>query len=78
MMEGISMVNYETVNNSISHLSEVNLEKVALYVQNLLTIQEEEEFPNKTTLQALDDDANDRNISGPFDSISSLMEDLNA
>ena len=78
MMGGISMVNYETVNNSISHLSEVNLEKVALYVQNLLTIQEEEEFPNKTTLQALDDDANDRNISGPFDSISSLMEDLNA
>ena len=78
MMGGISMVNYETVNNNISHLSEVNLEKVALYVQNLLTIQEEEEFPNKTTLQALDDDANDRNISGPFDSISSLMEDLNA
>ena len=34
--------------------------------------------PNTTTLQALDDDATDRNISGPFNSISSLMDDLNA
>jgi len=78
MVGGLSMVTYDSVNNSIAHLSEINLEKVALYVNNLLNIQEEEEFPNKTTLQALDDDANNRNISGPFNSISALMEDLNA
>ncbi len=36
------------------------------------------EKPNKTTLSAMDDVNNDRNMSKAFDSIEELIEDLNA
>ena len=34
--------------------------------------------PNKETLEAIDDVNNNRNMSKTFDSVSALMEDLNA
>ena len=34
--------------------------------------------PNEETLKAMDDAVNDENMYGPFDSVSSLMEALNA
>lgn len=36
------------------------------------------EAPNKETLAAIDDIENKRNLSKAFDSVTSLMEDLNA
>ncbi len=36
------------------------------------------EKPNKTTLSAIDDVNNDRNMSKTFDSIDELIDDLNA
>lgn len=36
------------------------------------------ERPNAETLTAIDDVNNDRNMSKPFDSISEMLEDLNA
>lgn len=34
--------------------------------------------PNETTLKAMDDTENDENMYGPFDSVSEMMETLNA
>jgi len=34
--------------------------------------------PNSTTLAAMNDAANGRNIHGPFDTVEALMENLNA
>lgn len=34
--------------------------------------------PNAVTLAAMDDALNNRDIHGPFDSVTALMEDLNA
>ena len=35
------------------------------------------DVPNETTQKALYDDANDKNIAGPFRSLEDLMEELN-
>lgn len=34
--------------------------------------------PNEISIKAIDDAINDRNMSGPFDSVSDLMEALDA
>ena len=36
------------------------------------------DLPNETTLKAMDDAENDENMFGPFDSVSEMMEVLNA
>ena len=36
------------------------------------------DMPNETTLRAMDDAENDENMFGPFDSVSEMMEALNA
>lgn len=36
------------------------------------------DLPNETTLKAMDDAENDENMFGPFDSVSEMMEALNA
>lgn len=47
--------------------------------QSLLTgsIPFEIKMPNKETLEALEDVKKHRNMAGPFESVSALMEDLN-
>lgn len=35
-------------------------------------------LPNEATLKAMDDAENDENMFGPFDSVSEMMEALNA
>ncbi len=37
-----------------------------------------QDVPNAVTLSAIDDAENDRDMYGPFDSVSDLMEALNA
>lgn len=34
--------------------------------------------PNETTIKALEDAKNDKNLYGPFDSVDELLESLNA
>ena len=36
------------------------------------------EFPNETTLKAMDNAESDENMFGPFDSVDEMMEALNA
>jgi DNA-damage-inducible protein J len=49
----------------------------AIYERSFpFTIQRE--VPNETTLKAMDDAENDKDMYGPFDSVAEMMEALNA
>ena len=43
-----------------------------------ISYQTNSDVPNAATLAAMDDAENGENMAGPFDSINSLMEALNA
>lgn len=51
--------------------------KQAIYERSIpFTIRRE--LPNETTLRAMDDAENDGHMYGPFESVSEMMEALNA
>ena len=51
--------------------------KQAIYERSIpFTIRRE--FPNETTLKAMDDAENDEDMHGPYNSVAEMMEALNA
>ena len=66
----------EKIYSMLDYVPEYKLGYVLAYVQGIAA--DEEDMPNAETVQAIEDVRNRRNLIGPFDTVDSLMEALNA